>query len=305
MTTIQDFVKRYPVVAFYVLAFAISWGGVLMIIGGPGAIPGTTEQTGTLVGLVMLAWFAGPSITSILLTALLDGKAGLRELLSRLLRWRVGIRWYVVALVAGPLVYMAGLLPLALFSHQFLPGILTTSDKASLLLFGIGSGLIGGGFLEELGWTGFGVPRLRLRYSALTTGLIVGVLWGAVHFSVVFWLSGSNIGGLPLALFVIVRAVDLLIGQLPAFRVLMVWVYDRTGSLLVAMLMHASLSASMLILAPETVAGVPFLIYCVVSSAAAWVIVVAVAAANRGKLEARRNLKETPSQSAANRASTF
>jgi membrane protease YdiL (CAAX protease family) len=182
-------------------------------------------------------------------------------------------------------LFVAVLLPLSLLSPEFLPGILTTSDKVSLLLFGIAFGLIGGGFLEELGWTGFAVPRLRLRYGVLATGLIVGVLWGAYHFSVIFWMSRSTIGGIPLAFFLAVRGIDLLVGQLAAYRVLMVWVYDRTdGSLLVAMLMHASLSASMLILGPLALAGAPFLTYILVSSAAAWVVVAAVAVTNCGQL---------------------
>jgi hypothetical protein len=117
----------------------------------------------------------------------------------------------------------------------------------------------------------------------------VGVLWGAYHFSVVFWMSGNNIGRVPLALFLIVRAVDLLVGGLPAYRVLMVWVYDHTGgSLFVAMLMHASLTASMLILGPQALAGAPFLIYLLVSSAAAWLVVAVVALVNRGQLGSER-----------------
>jgi uncharacterized protein len=285
MRTIRAFIKRHPVLTFYTLAFAISWGGVLMVVGGPGAIPGTTEQVERLLPLAMLLWLAGPSVTGLLLTGLIDGRAGLRDLLTRMTRWRVGVRWYAVALLTAPLLYVAVLLALSLFSPAFLPGILTTGDKAGLLLFGITWGLIGGGFLEELGWTGFAVPRLRRRYGVLTTGLIVGVLWGAVHFSVIFWMSGSTIGAIPLALFLTVRGFDLLVGGLVAFRVLMVWVYDRTGgSLLVAMLMHATLTASMLIFGPVALSGVPFLIYCLVMSAATWVVVGAVVLAKGGQI---------------------
>jgi membrane protease YdiL (CAAX protease family) len=88
-------------------------------------------------------------------------------------RWRVGARWYALALLTAPPLFAAVSLALSLLSPEFLPGILTTSDKAALLLFGIGYGLIGGGFLEELGWTGFAVPRMRLRHGVLATGLIV------------------------------------------------------------------------------------------------------------------------------------
>jgi uncharacterized protein len=282
MTSISAFIKRRPVLTFYALVFAISWGGVLLVTGGPGAIPGAEEQVERLLPFAMLAWLAGPSLASILLTGLVDGRAGLRALLSRLLRWRVGVRWYVVALLTAPLLYMAVALALSLTSPLFLPGIFTTSDKASLLLFGIVWGLIGGGFLEELGWTGFAVPRLRRRYGLFTTGLIVGVLWGAVHFSVIFWMSGSTLGGLPLALYLPVRAFDLLVGGLVAYRVLMVWVYDRSESLLVAMLMHATLTASMLILGPQALSGVPFMTYLVVLSTALWAVVGVVAMAGHG-----------------------
>ena len=188
---------------------------------------------------------AGPSVAGLLLTGLVDGRAGFRELLSRLLRWRVGARWYAVALLTAPLLMTAIPFALSLISPVFLPGIVTTDDKASLLLVGIVAGLLVG-FFEELGWTGFAVPRLRLRYGVLATGLIVGLLWGAWHFLVTSGSSGSSSGALSLALSCPCSSSPVL----PAYRVLMVWVYDRTESLLVAMLMHASLTASTLILQP-------------------------------------------------------
>ena len=113
----------------------------------------------------------------------------------------MGTRWYAVALLTAPLVdAMAVLLALSLLSPEFLPGIFASADKASLLLVGIAAGLMVGVF-EELGWTGFAVPRLRLRYGVLTTGLIVGVLWGAWHFLGNVWASGASAGALSLALF--------------------------------------------------------------------------------------------------------
>jgi hypothetical protein len=272
--SISVYLKRHPLLTYYALAFAISWGGVLLVIGGPGGIPGTPEQFGRLLPAVILALLAGPSVAGLLLTGLVQGRAGLRELLSRLLRWRVGARWYAVALLTAPLLFTAIPLALSLLFPEFLPGIFTTDDKASLLLLGIASGLTT--ILEELGWTGFAVPRLRLRYSVLTTGLIVGVLWGAWHFLVNFWSSGSPSGGLSLAL--LLHSLLFSVGILPAYRVLMVWVYDHTGSLLVATLMHASLTASMVILAPLAKAGVTGLTWSLVLAAALWAVVAAVAA---------------------------
>jgi membrane protease YdiL (CAAX protease family) len=70
---------------------------------------------------------------------------------------------------------------------------------------------------------------------------------------------------------------------LAAYRVLMVWVYDRTGSLLVATLMHASyIFSTLFVLAPPTT-GVPFLTYSGVFMAVPWVVVAVVVRANPGE----------------------
>jgi uncharacterized protein len=106
----------------------------------------------------------------------------------------------------------------------------------------------------------------------------VGVLWGAYHFSVIYWVSSPS-GAIPLAILLVQ-----LFAWMPAYRVLMVWVYDRTESLLLAMLMHASLSTGMFILMNTTISGVPQLTYLLVLAAAMWVFVGAVAVANHGHL---------------------
>jgi hypothetical protein len=240
---------------------------------------------------VLLALFAGPSVAGIVLTGLLYGRAGFRNLLTRMTRWRVGARWYAVALLTAPLLVTATLLALSLSSPEFLPRILTSDEKAALLLCGIGWGLVGGGLLEELGWTGFAVPTLlRQRHGVLSTGLIVGLLWGAWHFLVAFWGSGTSSGALSLAIFL--PAIIFYVGSLPAYRVLMVWVYERTGeSMFVAMLMHAVFSASMLILQPLGIALVPGLIWNLMLAAALWVVVGAVALAQGGHLSRQPPLR--------------
>src|SRR5215216_7332712 len=223
MKTIKTFVKRHSLLSYFVLVFAISWGGML-IVAGPGGI--------------------------------------LREFRSRLLKWRVGARWYAVALLTAPLLATVTLLALSLISRDFIPRIYTTSDKAFLVQFSIVAGLMVG-ILEELGWTGFAMSKMRQRYGVLGTGLIVGFMFAAWNFLVVFWVSSatSTAGALPPALFVLV----ILFSWLPAYRGLMVWVYERTnGSLLVAMLMHVSLVASWTSMTPLALVEVPLVIYYLV-----------------------------------------
>jgi len=288
MTTIKAFINRHPLMSYFAPTFAISWGGILIMV-GPGGTSGTTWQSDPLLPFMGLAMLAGPSVAGILLTSLLYGKAGLREFGSRLLRWRVGARWYAVALLTAPLLFMAILLALSLLSPEFLPGIFASDEKATLVLVGIAVGL-GAGFLEELGWTGFAVPTLlRGRHGVLSTALIVGVLWAAWHFLTNgFWASGTTSGALSLA--ILLSGGLFAVGVLPAYRVLMVWVYDRSGgSLLVAMLMHASLTASMLILG-TLATGVPVLTYTLVLAAVLWVLVAAVAVVGGGHI-ARQPLR--------------
>jgi membrane protease YdiL (CAAX protease family) len=196
----------------------------------------------------------------------------------------VGVRWYAIALLTDPLLVTATLLALSLTSPAFLPEIFTADDKASLLLAGIVMGLMVGLF-EELGWTGFAVPRLRLRYGVLATGLIAGFVWGLWHFPL-FVGSVSSSGSVWPALYLSV----LLFSFLPAYRVLMVWVYDRTESLLLAVLMHLPLAASQLILIPLTLSGISLVTYDIAFAAALWVLVVAVAVASRGWLS-RQSLR--------------
>ena len=219
---------------------------------GPDGIPGTTEQFATLLPLVVLSMLAGPSVVGLLLTGMARGRTGFLELLSRVCRWRVGAPWYAFALLTAPLLVTATLFALSLTSPMFLPGIVTTSRPASHLLFGTAVGL-GAGLFEELGWTGFAVPELRRRYGVLATSLIVGLLWGAWHFLVTWWGSSSTVGAVPLSVYLPV----MLFSFLPPYRVLMVWVYDRTGSLLLAMLMHASLTASVRTFDPLAISGGP------------------------------------------------
>jgi membrane protease YdiL (CAAX protease family) len=281
MTTIRAFINRHQVLSYFVLTFAISWGGFLLV-GAPGILTGTSWQSDPQFQVAVLAMLVGPPVAGILLTVLISGKAGLHELLSRLLRWRVGSSWYALALLIAPILEMTVLLVLSRISPVFLPSIITTDNKAALLVAGIAVGLVGG-LVEELGWTGFAIPRLRLRYSIFTTGLIVGILWGAWHLLQMWWVGGTSAEAIPLALFLPLYFLSS-IAQLTAYRVLMVWIYDRTESLLVAILMHASyIFSTLFVLAPPTT-GLPFLVYSGVFTTVLWVVVAAVAAANHGRL---------------------
>jgi membrane protease YdiL (CAAX protease family) len=264
------------VLIYFVLVFAISWGALLPVTRGPLSGSGNDRMANPLFLLAILAAPLAPTAASLLLTGLLDGRAGYRELLGRLGRWRVGWRWYAAALLAGPLPILlaAALLAVLLRSPEFLPGIFTAPAPLGLVLLGVATGLVAGIF-EEVGWTGFAVPRLRRQHGLLGTALLVGLVWGTWHFPA-FWRADSFSGALPFA-FLLAQ----LFAWLPAYRVLLVAAHDRTASLPVAMLMHASLSASTLILARPGLSDAQSLANVLTWAAVLWVAAGVVVLTNR------------------------
>ena len=273
-TALKTFVQRHAALSYFALTFAISWGGMLVLIGRTGLFGTTREEFERLLPFWVPVLVLGPSLAGLLLTGLVAGRPGLREFRSRLFKWQVGGRWYAAALLTAPLYFIAVALALALFSPGVLPGIFTADDRTSLVFMGMTVALMAGIF-EELGWTGFAIPILRRRHGPVATGLIVGVLWGLWHFLPKVWGAAAH----GLADYMPVDLLCALVG-LTGFRVLMVWVYDGTGSLLIGILMHVSLTASTLILQP-LVTGAPLVTLSLVLAAAPWAIVAAVALARQ------------------------
>jgi uncharacterized protein len=292
-TSFRAFIKRHAVLTFYTLLFALSAGLYLIaFLGGSGGFLGTGDEPtspadlGPFMYLALLPGGLIAALAAILVIALAYGRVGLRDLRSRLFRWRVGVRWYAVALLTAPLLQTAILYALSLTSQAFLPTTITAEDKASLLVGGLVVVLLVP-FFEEIGWTGFATAELRKRHGVLATGLIVGLLWGVWH---VPFYAQTGSGPVPPALNV---AVIVFFWLLP-YRVLMVWVYDHTQSVLLAVLMHVSLNAYTFFLPSPARAGVPDLIFSLVFGATLWTVVAAVIAADRRKLSRGEHTRATP-----------
>jgi membrane protease YdiL (CAAX protease family) len=278
MSIAQGFLTKHPVRTYFALTLAISWSG-LLAVGGSGLFSGTSWQTDPRFLPAIQTMLLGPPVAGILCTVLFSGTTGLREVIRRLARWRVHARWYAIALLAAPLLQGGVLLALSLGARTFLPAIVTSSDRAGLLLSGIAYGLIGG-LIEELGWTGFAIPRLRAHYGVLATGLILGVVWGLWHMLQMWWVGSTSFDAVPAGIFLPVYFLTA-IGALTAYRVLMVWVYDGTRSLFVAVLMHGSyITCTLFVLAPPTT-GMPFLVYSGAFVAVLWLAVATVARMTR------------------------
>lgn len=266
-SAIREALARYAVVAYFVLTIAISWS-LVALIAGVDQLPLTWERFEAIAPALALGNLLGPCGAGILLTALVDGRTGLREVSSQLRKWRVGGTWYLVALAPSALVAAVALVT-ALIQPDWASALFRTDDKLGLLANAIIAGVFVGVF-EEIGWTGFATRKLLSRRGVLSTALLIGVVWGTWHFPL-FWEADTFTGGLPFTI-LLVR----LYSWLPATRILLVTLYQRTGSVFITVLSHASLTATQVMFAPVALTGGALIVNILIGAALFWLLAVLV-----------------------------
>ena len=220
-TTARAFPLKYFVIAFAFTWFF--WG--LDVLGARDMIP-------ALPGLTVVGTF-GPLVAAVIVTAQESGRAGLRSLLGRVVRWRVAPIWYAVAIL-GPLVITLGAIALHVALGGQPPSLgLLIGALPTLLIFVVYM-MIAVALGEEVGWRGYALPALQARYSALLASLILGVMWGLWHLPV-FFNPDTFYSNLPFALW---------LAYIVPFAILITWVFNSAGgSVLMAMFFHAVMNA--------------------------------------------------------------
>jgi uncharacterized protein len=225
---------RYPLTFYFLIAFAFSW---LMFLPGVLTYFGVLNLNDSLVGVLGITGLLGPILSGFIMTAVTEGREGIGRWLRRIVRWRVGFRWYLFALVGLPLVMVLTTIifrPGALESFQTLAP-LSVVPYLSAFLFMV---LIGGPLFEEPGWSGFAQPRLQRLHGPLVGGLILGSLWALWHLPG-FLIPSQSLTDIPprgTVLDFVVFALALM-----GLRLIIQWVFNNTrGSVLMAILVHAS-----------------------------------------------------------------
>jgi len=241
----KKFINRNALLLFFTMAFAISWVGILLSFGQNGLhiFQGQDVLAGIYSSQLLLIWLSmlvGPSISGIFLTATMDGKRGLKHLLRLILKWKVHIKWYGAALLVFPAILLLIFYSLSFVSERFYP--------APILIPGLFVGLIGG-FFEEIGWTGFAMPRLLSRFSFIKTAIILGVIHSFWH------LFADYLGGVDFYKTLYLFHFLLWIIALTVLRFFIMWIYHHTQSLFLPILIHASFTGSQLILTPSILNG--------------------------------------------------
>jgi len=279
-------IRRHPVTAYFGIAYLVPIIAFLAIV-GPKLVHGKPMQaTDALMMFPIME--VGVFVGGIGLTGVVAGRAGVQDLFSRVGRWRVNPFWYPVVFIP-PVLILAVLWSFsALLSPVYAPKVFS---------LGIVFGLIAGLF-EEVGWMGYAYPRLRANWpgSALATGTVLGLLWGFWHVLVVDDLGAAGPHGVSwLPFFLAFVAV------MAAVRVLIVWVYANTESVLLAQIIHASSTGFLVVLSPVQVTPGQEALWYAGYAAALW-IVVAIVVARFGRTlvrQPRPGTVEQPGTSAA------
>ncbi|NIN64273.1 MAG: CPBP family intramembrane metalloprotease [Anaerolineae bacterium] len=252
---IKSLIQRFPLASYFILAYLISWGGSFAI-GGPKFLRGELLglEDAMRMGPLMLA---GPFIAGIAMTYLVDGKIGLRGLFSRVLEWRISLRWYAVALLIFPVLILGVLWSLTiLVSPDFAP---------NFIAIGILLGLLAG-FIEEIGWMGFAFPRMEKKSGTWRATIYLGLLHGLWH-AMAGYLGEAGIYGV----YWVPRFIAMWFVAMTAMRVLLVWIYSNTGSLLLAQLTHASSSGFLVIFGPEAISPAQGTLWFAVYAVVLWI----------------------------------
>ena len=216
MYGIVGFIKRHPQITFWAISYATFFGGFALLVAFPGIIP---EDL----------WFVfiwGTALAGLFVAAVTEGWAGVKTWASRIVRWRVGLIWYVVVLALTPLMRLAAFgLNLALGAPAPAPeawaGFAEVPIAFVFIFLTIGLG-------EELGFRGYALPKLMEKHSPLVASLILGV--GRVIWHAPLFLFGDSLWVILMVLF----------GD-----VIFTWVFQNTrGSVLMALLLHSVFNAS-------------------------------------------------------------
>ena len=188
-------IRRHPLAAFFTLAFGLSWlAWAPYVLSGTGlgvfsfripSLLGSPQILGVLPGA-----FLGPLTAAFVVTAIVDGRAGLAHWARRLVRFRVSWRWYAGVLLGVPAVLIG--------STMLLPGSWGQVSTPGLVLVALYLPMLVLQFFttaaaEEPGWRDFALPRLQDRFGAVLGTVVLGTLWGCWHLPL-FW---SEWGGWP------------------------------------------------------------------------------------------------------------
>lgn len=221
-----DGVRRHSLAAYFILANVITWLCMLP------KLVNTSRPEKSLLIISSLAVY-GPLLAALLVTWASGGLPDLRDFWHRIIKWRVGIQWYLVVfmlpLIPNIVVLGIGLL----FADSFQDDVNSPSQLRNLILLLPYQFLTNG--LEEPGWRGYALPKLQEKYTAFRASWILGVFWAMWHLPQMIATHTMTMidSGF------IIATVLMSAARILSWTFVFTWVYNNTESVLLAILLHS------------------------------------------------------------------
>jgi membrane protease YdiL (CAAX protease family) len=217
---------------FFVISLGLVWVRQALIFfgilnGSPGLI-----DPGFLLAVVA-GW--SPTIAALVLTAVTEGRPGLGALWRRFWRSGVSLKWVIVSLAFIPAVWLVA----NTFTRILGGWDSRLFDRPELFI-----GQFAVAFVaclgEEFGWRGYVLPRLQVKWNALASSLVLGLLWATWHAR---YLTGAVLDPLLAGNPPQPEVWEFLIWIITS-SVFTTWIFNNAnGSILAAVLFHTSMNA--------------------------------------------------------------
>jgi len=221
--------NRKAIIVFYFLTYSIAWGlsavYVLFPVWGLAHIGRITLWNPVVFATIWL-----PTILAFTLAFAFDGKAGLRDLLIRVFRWRIKLRWYAISTIGIAALGITAQFVRAYADHMPSPPVFDFAAWPALTVYGLSMLVLDPGPIgEDPGWRGYALPRMLQRFNPAVASILLGCIWAVWHLPA-FLFSGMPQAGLSVPWFEL---------EIVSLTVLMSWVAVNTrGAVLPAILMH-------------------------------------------------------------------
>jgi membrane protease YdiL (CAAX protease family) len=226
--------KRNSLSLYFAIVYALPIVTIFIVVLVAGLPSGIVVKEMSAAALVVvMVMVHAPTIAAIVVVFRSQGLKGIKILFQQLRYWKFAPQWYLKAILIFPATILAVLFVLSLFSSNFSP-VLSLSVMAFGALFSA--------LWEEIGWTGFATPVMLKRFSPLKVGLLLGFLHAMWHLAAGFYGSGAFHGTLFILNF-FAASVGIV-----GLRIVIIWIYTRTSSLVLGWLTHASFTGGQLLL---------------------------------------------------------
>jgi membrane protease YdiL (CAAX protease family) len=228
--------KNYSLSLYFVIAFSLPTVTtiiVALVAGLPSDIV-VKEMSASAVAVVM-AMVHAPTIAAMIVVFRSQSFEGIKALFRQLRHWDFSPHWYLKAILIFPATILAVLLMLSLYSSNFDP-VFTLSILAFAALFSP--------LWEEIGWTGFATPVMLRRWSPLQVALLLGFLHAMWHLPATIYGASVFHGDLFIVNFVVTSV------GIVGLRIVTIWIYMRTRSLVLGWLTHVGFTGGQLLLVP-------------------------------------------------------